>query len=180
MRISMLISFSGIGLVVVAVILLGIFQVIISSNSPQYSTGKLVLEPDQSDVGPVKLEGDKAEIRLYLKEEGSLVQVTLVNQNGDKVGELVSDKKFDHVVLDNPYLGGEFSLVATNLGDSLVTLAADIRDYKEPGTFIDTPDAIFLLIPLFTGMFAAGLIVLFFSAGIGYVEWKKNSSRKFN
>lgn len=156
------------------------FQIIVSSNSPQYSTGKLVLEPDQSDIKKVKLQ-EKAEIRLYVKEEGSLVKVTLSNQEGEKIGELESDKRFDHIIIDNPYPGKEFSLAVTNVGYDIVTSTADIRDFKEPETFLDTTDAIFLFIPLITVTLAAGVVVLFFSAGIGYVEWRKaTNNQKFN
>ena len=169
---------SGITLIAIAVVLASIYEIIVELNSPLYSLENVVMEPQENQIGKVTLQGEnKASISLGIKQEGTPVKVTVSNENGEIVGEFVSDKRFDVVVFENPFPHGQFIVSTTNLGDEPVNVFVGVKDVKEPGTYIDTPEAFWLLIPPSNILGGLGVII-FITGAIMFVGRKRKDKNK--
>lgn len=174
MQTSHIVLLSGTILIAIAIVLAVFYEVIEESNSPLYSLENVVIEPQENQIGKVTLHEDKASISVGIKQEGVPVKVIVTNENGEIVGELTSTKKFDVIVFENSFPTEQFTVSTTNMGEQSVNVFVGVSDVKEPGTYIDSPEAWWFLITLSNILGGLGFVVLITGAIMFFGTKRKN------
>ena len=154
---------------------------------PAYAESQTL--PTENSTLDVKLEYDTIEPNMlskvhveFINPQTQKIQVhidyTLVisNENGEIVGELVSDKKFDVIVFENSFPNEQFIVSTTNLGDKPVNVFVGVKDVKELGTYIDSPEAWWFLIPPSNILGGLGVVILLTGA-IMFVGMKRKNKK---
>ena len=165
---------SGISLILIAVFLYSVYESISKSNISEYAFSNKLFKAGLIHIDTVKLQGEnEVSISIFVEPIGTPIQVTLQTKDGEKVGAFTSEKNHAYKILENPYSQGNFEVITSNLGDESASIVVNVRDLKQPGTYIDTPTAWWILTHPTTIIFWIGLLTLMIGVVMYFDEQRK-------
>ena len=146
-------------LIIIATGLSYTYSIIEASNTSPALLDFIEMEPQENIVNKVFLKGENEVSILHGVREEIPIMVSVTTENGELVAEFEFSKNYVFV-FENPFSSGEFIVSTTNLGDQTTDVYLSIKDVKEEGTYIDTFDAYWTIVPLALILGVIGGVIL--------------------